>query len=58
VSQQLLEHILDKYGFPVAVVLWMFWRDWYFLRTVAVDIKVALSLLEKIATDKKPREQQ
>lgn len=45
----LLEHFADKYGFPTLVVVWMFWRDWYFIKSLAIDMKVALNLLEKIA---------
>lgn len=47
------EHFADKYGFPVLVVIWMFWRDWYFVKSLSIDMKMALNLLEKIANAKK-----
>ena len=43
------EHWADKYGFPILLVIWMFWRDWYFVKSLAIDMKLALNLLERIA---------
>jgi hypothetical protein len=44
-----VEHFADKYGFPILIVIWMFWRDWYFVKSLAIDMKLALNLLDKIA---------
>jgi len=49
-----LEHFADKYGFPILLVIWLFWRDWYFVKSLAIDMKLALNLLERIA-DKEER---
>jgi hypothetical protein len=49
VNLEQFEHFADKYGFPILLVIWMFWRDWYFVKSLALDMKIALNLLEKIA---------
>lgn len=28
------EHFIDKYGFPIAVLIWMFWRDYQVMSRV------------------------
>jgi hypothetical protein len=50
------EHILDKFGFPVAVVVWMFWRDTKFLRLIAdslTEVKLLLTRIEIALGEKK-----
>jgi hypothetical protein len=48
-NYEMIEHVLDKYGFPMAVVIWMFWRDYMFLRVLSVRIATMTKFLEQIA---------
>jgi hypothetical protein len=49
-NYEVIEHTLDKYGFPLAIVIWMFWRDWFFITKLTSDISAALEILRIIST--------
>jgi hypothetical protein len=44
-----LEHVADKYGFPVAVMVWMFWRDYRFLTMLSGKLQSIVDLLGVVA---------
>ena len=40
-----IEHLLDKYGLPVAVAVWMFWRDYKCLTLLSNKLQIVIDLL-------------
>jgi hypothetical protein len=44
-----LEHIADKYGFPIAVMVWMFWRDYKFMTMLGKKLQILIDLLGVVA---------
>ncbi len=46
---EIFEHVADKNGIPLALLIWMFWRDYQFLTIVSSKLQVATDLLTRIA---------
>lgn len=46
---ELWEHFADKYGFPVAVLIWMFWRDYMFISALSLKLQSIIDLLGVLA---------
>lgn len=46
---EIFEHIADKYGFPVAVMVWLFWRDYTFMNTLSKKLQILIDLVGVLA---------